>query len=60
VREAKRRYKGPYFTVGRSDDKLLYKLRHCEIGKELRSMVHSNRLKAFNEDKEVSLTDSTV
>ena len=48
----KQRWKGPYLIVDKDNNGLLYKLRHCTTGKEQRSVVHSNRLKAFNEDKE--------
>jgi len=48
----KQRWNGPYLIVDKDDNGLLYKLIHCTTGKEQRSIVHSNRLKAFNEDKE--------
>jgi len=47
----KKRWKGPYMIVERSSDGLSYKLRHCDTGKELRSRVHANRLKKFNDDR---------
>jgi len=50
----KQRYKGPYMVVAKTDDGLLYKLRHCETGKEQRSMIHSNRIKPYNKDKRFS------
>jgi len=49
----KQRWKGPYMIVERSSDGLSYKLRHCGTGKELRSRVHANRLKRFNDERDV-------
>jgi len=46
--------------VGRSDDKLSYKLRNCETGKEQKSMIHSNRLKACNENKEAFFAKNNI
>jgi len=43
---------GPFLVVERSTDGLSYKLRHCETGKELRSHIHANRLKKFNDDRD--------
>jgi len=34
-------------VVWRSDDGLLYRLRHCATGKEPRAAVHTNRLKVY-------------
>jgi len=48
----KKRWKGPFMVVERSVDGLSYKLRHCETGKELRSHMHANRLKKFNDDRD--------
>jgi len=48
----KKRWKGPYMIVERSNDGLSYKLRHCDSGKELRSRIHANRLKRFNDDRD--------
>jgi len=56
----KQRWRGPYIIVAKSDDGLLYKLRHCETGKEQRSMIHSNRIKAYNEDIEVFYTRNQI
>lgn len=56
----KKRFQGPYLIVGRSDDKLSYKLRNCETGKEQRSMIHSNRLKACNENKEAFFAKNSI
>jgi len=39
-------------VVERSSDGLSYKLRHCDTGKELRSRIHANRLKRFNDDRD--------
>jgi len=55
----KQRWKGPYLIVDKDDNGLLYKLRHCTTGNEQTSMVHSNRLKAFNEDKEAFYNRNT-
>jgi len=48
----KKRWMGPFLVVERSTDGLSYKLRHCETGKELRSHIHVNRLKKFNDDRD--------
>jgi len=40
-------------VVGKSDDGLLYKLRHCQTGKPQRSQIHANRLKLCNEDRDI-------
>jgi len=48
----KRRWTGPYMVIEKSTDGLSYKLRHCETGKELRSHIHINRLKKFNDDRD--------
>ena len=37
----------PYVVVAKSDDGLLYRLRHCSIGKKPRAAVHANRLKVY-------------
>jgi len=49
----KRRWMGPYMIIHKSDDGLLYKLRHCDTGREQRSMIHGNRLKAYNDDRDL-------
>jgi len=49
----KRRWTGPYWVVGKSDDGLLYKIRHCQTGKPQRSQIHANRLKLCNEDRDI-------
>lgn len=56
----KQRWKGPYVVVTKTDDDLLYKLRHCETGKEQRSMIHSNRIKPYNEDEEAFYTRNKI
>jgi len=48
----KKRWKGPYMVVEKSTDGLSYKLRHCGTGKELRSHIHINRIKKFNDDRD--------
>jgi len=48
----KRRWTGPYMVIEKSTDGLSYKLRHCDTGKELRSHIHINRLKKFNDDRD--------
>jgi len=59
-RKLKQRRKGPYLIVDRSDDGLLYKLRHCKTGKKQRSLIHSKRLKKFNEDRDLFYTKKFV
>jgi len=56
----KKRWKGPYMVVERSSDGLSYKLRHCETGKELRSHIHANRLKKFNDDRDAFFTKHNI
>jgi len=48
----KKRWIGPYLVVDKSEDGLLYRLRHCETGKQHKHMIHYNRLKPYNENKE--------
>jgi len=36
----------------RSPDGLSYKLRNCNTGRERRALVHSNRLKSYNDDRD--------
>jgi len=43
---------GPYLVTSKSDDGLLYKLRHCSTGKEPRAAIHANRLKLFQDDRD--------
>jgi len=43
---------GPYLVVWKSDDGLLYRLRHCATGKESRAAVHANRLKVYRDDRD--------
>jgi len=44
---------GPYLVVSKSDDGLLYRLRHCSTGKQPRAAVHANRLKVYHDDRDV-------
>ena len=46
-------WSGPSLIVYKSDDGLSYKLKNCVTGKESHSFVHSNRLKPFNEDRDL-------
>ena len=39
--------------VSKTDDGLLYTLRHCDTGKSLRSAVHANRIKLFESDRDI-------
>jgi len=48
----KKRWAGPYLLTHSSQDGLTFRLRHCETGKELRSFIHVNRLKKYNEDRD--------
>ena len=43
---------GPYLVVSKSDNGLLYRLRHCDSGKEPRAAIHANRLKVYDDDKD--------
>jgi len=43
---------GPYLVTNKTDDGLLYTLRHCSTGKPIRSAVHANRLKLFDDDRD--------
>jgi len=43
---------GPYLVVSRSDNGLLYRLRHCTSGKEPRAAIHANRLKPYDDDRD--------
>jgi len=45
-------WRGPYLTVSKSDNGLLYRLRHCSTGKEPRAAVHANRLKVYHDDRD--------
>lgn len=44
---------GPYLVISKTDDGLLYTLRHCDTGKSLRSAVHANRIKLFESDRDM-------
>jgi len=48
-----RRWDGPYIVVSRSDDGLLYGLRNNKTGKQLKRLVHVNRLKAYRDEREL-------
>jgi len=43
---------GPYLVVSKSDNNLLYRLRHCTSGKEPRAAIHANRLKLYDDDRD--------
>jgi len=47
-----KKWTGPYLVVSRSDDGLLYRLRHCTSGKEPRAAVHANRLKPYQDNRD--------
>ena len=51
-RKLKRRWIGPFLLTDRSDDVLTYRLKDCQTGKERRAMVHFNRLKRYNDDRD--------
>ena len=44
---------GPYLVTAKTDDGLLYTLRHCDTGKSLRSAVHANRIKLYDTDRDM-------
>jgi len=48
----KKRWTGPFLVVDKSQDGLSYKLRHCDTGRELRSYIHVNRLKRYNDNRD--------
>jgi len=56
----KKRWIGPYLVVDKSDDGVLYKLRHCQTGKQQKRMIHYNRLKPYNENKELFYTRNKI
>jgi len=43
---------GPYLMTSKSDDGLLFTLRHCNTGKPSRTAVHANRIKLFDADRD--------
>jgi len=43
---------GPYLVTSKSDDGLLYTLRHCNTGKPLRKTLHANKVKLFDADRD--------
>jgi len=51
---------GSYLVVDKSDDGLLYKLRYCQTGKQNKRMIHYNRLKPYNENKELFYTRNKI
>ena len=48
----KKRWLGPFMITYKSPDGLSYKLRNCNTGRERRALVHSNRLKTYNDDRD--------
>ena len=52
LQEAQKRGIGPYFITAEGDN-YVYKLRRCDNGQKLRAYVHSNRLRPFNESRDV-------
>jgi len=46
---------GPYLVVSKSDNGLLYTLRHCSTGREPGAAVHANRLKPYKDDRNTFL-----
>jgi len=45
-------WRGPYLALSKSNNGLLYRLRHCSTGKEPRAVVHANRLKVYHDDRD--------
>lgn len=43
-------WRGTFLVISKSDDGLLYTLRHCSTGKKNIERVHANRLKLYNDD----------
>jgi len=50
-KKLKRRWIGPFFITAKGDG-YVYKLRRCSDGQELRSFIHSNRLRPFHEPRD--------
>jgi len=46
------RWTGPFMITYKSPDGLSYKLRNCNTGRERRALVHSNRLRSYNDDRD--------
>ena len=51
-KKLKKRWIGPYFITAEGDG-YVYKLRQCDTGQEVRTHVHSNRLRPFNESRDL-------
>jgi len=45
-------WRGPYLVTSRSDDGLLYRIRHCATGKQPKAAFHANRLKLYQDDRD--------
>jgi len=66
-KKLKRRWLGPFHIVSEGDG-CVYKLRKCDDGQEMRAYVHSNRLRPFNESRDMyyarnppsTVTDTTT
>jgi len=56
----KKRFIGPNLVVDKSEDGLLYRLRHCETGHQNKRMIHYNRLKPYNENMELFYTRNKI
>ena len=54
-KKLKIRFIGPYYITAKGDG-YLYKLRKCSDGQELRSYIHSNRLRPFNDSRDLYYT----
>jgi len=54
-KKLRKRWTGPFFITATGDG-YVYKLRRCDNGQELKSMVHSNRLRAFSNSRDLFYT----
>ena len=54
-KKLKKRWIGPYVILSEGDG-FVYKLKNCQTGKTLHTFVHSNRLKKFNDARELRVT----
>jgi len=54
-KKLRKRWIGPFFITATSDG-YIYKLRRCDNSQELKSMVHSNRLRPFNDSSDLFYT----
>ena len=54
-KKLRKRWTGPFFITATGDG-YVYKLRRCDNGQELKSMVHSNRLRPFNDSRDMFYT----